>query len=99
MSKKAVSLSIVLVLLVFCVSCTMVWSHSYNKRKTAAEYIHNYCGQDHAIDPWGTSYRVTKDSDEGVLTVTITSAGPDGHFDTKDDIRGGYRKSVSIEIK
>jgi hypothetical protein len=35
------------------------------------------------IDPWGTEYRITCTSDE----VTISCAGPDRHWETRDDTR------------
>lgn len=34
-------------------------------------------------DPWGADYRIACDG----ATVRVTSAGPDGDFDTDDDIR------------
>jgi hypothetical protein len=36
-----------------------------------------------AIDPWGTEYAL--DVEDGI--VDIYSAGPDGEFDTNDDVR------------
>lgn len=36
------------------------------------------------IDPWGTNYRYVPSTVD--LSFTITSAGPDGTFDTADDI-------------
>ena len=36
-------------------------------------------------DPWGNDFRIT--CDDGDDTVHVTSAGPDGSFDTEDDIR------------
>lgn len=38
------------------------------------------------LDPYGTPFRI-RFAREGVVTTTrVTSAGPDGHFDTADDI-------------
>jgi len=35
------------------------------------------------VDPWGTAYRITCTGDE----VTVSSAGPDKHWETRDDTR------------
>ena len=35
------------------------------------------------VDPWGTEYRLSCANDE----ITVSSAGPDGHWDTRDDVR------------
>jgi hypothetical protein len=64
----------------------------------AKKYIGQYRGQDPGNDPWGNGYRVNKYHDEGILKVVITSAGKDGKFGTPDDIRGGYYKSVQVEV-
>lgn len=39
-------------------------------------------------DQWGQAYTLAYDKTRRELVVT--SAGPDGHFDTADDIRGSY---------
>ncbi len=40
----------------------------------------------HRIDPWGMPYRLVL-TDDRELPLDIVSAGPDGEFDTDDDIR------------
>ncbi len=37
---------------------------------------------DNAVDPWGNEYAIECDGND----VTVYSAGPDGQFDTEDDI-------------
>ena len=85
--------------LVTVVAGPFVWHRSIANIKDAQEYNMHYRGQDPDIDPWGNEYRVRKYHDEGMLKVVITSAGPDGQFGTRDDMRGGYVKSVTVEIK
>ena len=38
-------------------------------------------------DPWGHAYRGSCWYEHGAWTMIATSAGPDGHFGTSDDIR------------
>lgn len=38
------------------------------------------------VDPYGTGYRVAVQTPGRRLIVTVTSAGPDGRFDTPDDV-------------
>lgn len=39
-----------------------------------------------AVDPFGTAFRVEYESNSSGATIGVTSAGPDGTFDTVDDI-------------
>jgi hypothetical protein len=98
MTIKRLKYSIVL-LLVFVLVYPFIWYNSYNKRLTAAGYVKGYNGETPPNDPWGTPYHVFRVEEEGMLTVIITCAGPDHKLGTRDDIRGGYRKTVSIEVK
>jgi hypothetical protein len=89
----------IIILTAFVVTYPVIWYKSVVKRDIAERYIKTYRGQEPDKDPWGSDYRVRKISEEGLLRVTITSAGPDGDFDTRDDLRGGYVKSVSVEVR
>ena len=47
------------------------------------------------LDPYGNPFRI-RFRREGVVTMThVTSAGPDGHFDTPDDIAYSDTRSPS----
>ena len=44
------------------------------------------------LDPWGNEYRL--EADETIGRVTIGSAGPDGEFDTADDVSPATNRTV-----
>ena len=88
----------VTILFGFVVVYPFVWYNTVVKVDIAERYIKNYRGQEPGDDPWGTPYRVRKISTEGVLNVSITSAGRDKKCGTEDDLRGGYVKSITVEI-
>ncbi len=52
---------------------------------TMAEYKKE-CGGWPAVDAWQHPWRVTQHKRVDGVSVTVTSAGPDGRFDTADDI-------------
>jgi hypothetical protein len=87
---------IIIAVLAFSVLYPVHLSYNNHRLRVAKDYVKRYYGQEPKKDPWGTYYRVVKTNEEGKLTVIITSAGPDRELDTKDDIRGGYRKSVEV---
>ena len=93
----AVGLVIVLLVMFVCLY-PFIWWKKMQTRK-AEQFIENYRGQEVGRDPWGTPYLVTKDDTEQGLVVNIISAGRDKNFGTEDDIKGGYRKSISVTTK
>lgn len=53
-------------------------------------------GADEFIDAWDRDLRITWTALDGEPVCIITSAGPDGKFDTRDDIRSDPREFVEI---
>ena len=76
----------------------LIWDVENAKHERAVQYVNTHRGQRTENDPWGNLYKVDKEQGEGFLQVTIKSAGKDGKLGTKDDIVGGYRQTISIEI-
>jgi len=92
---------IMLILFVFCLVYPFMWWGKIQERKVAIakKYIANYHGGNTKRDPWGQYYRATKVELADGIIVTIRSAGPDEKFDTEDDIVGGYKRSITVEMR
>jgi hypothetical protein len=49
-----------------------------------------------AVDPYGTAFRVEHEVEDGSATTTVTSAGPDRRFGTRDDIQYSYTDKTGV---
>jgi hypothetical protein len=91
----------IVVLFVFVVVYPLYWWSGLDERneRRAKHYIMNYRGHKVIDDPWGVPYQVTRVELADGIVVMITSAGRDKQFDTDDDIKGGYRRTLSVTVR
>ena len=73
-------------------SVTPEWSQAHAGACPTAADIVPYLNDPEAKDPWGALYRVRcgADAPDGARGIAVDSAGPDGQFETDDDI-GSWR--------
>ena len=50
-----------------------------------------------AVDPFGTAFRVEHEARAQTAVTTVTSAGPDRRFGTRDDIQFVHEAKVRLE--